>query len=237
MGVLISSAVLPVTFSLLWKKQNIQAAIAGPIGGLCISLTAWLVCAKIYSGEINLATTGTDQAMLAGNLGALVGGGLISVVISLWRPDDYSFEATRSLKQVTDDAVGTPGSNNSSEDISMDDEKKTTTATVEITKPAGGWKFDAEEDAKLAKASRFARWSSGVLTVVLILLWPLPMFFSNYVFTKGFYTGWVVLSIVWAICSTIAVTIYPIWESRGAIKDVFIGMYRAATRKSSTAAV
>ncbi|KAG0057236.1 hypothetical protein BGZ83_000649 [Gryganskiella cystojenkinii] len=236
MGVLISSAVLPVTFSLLWKKQNVQAACIAPIGGLCISITAWLVCAKIYSGEITLATTGTDQAMLAGNLGALIGGGAISVILSLLNPDDYTFEATRSLKQVTDDVIGTPESNNSSEDI-VEDEKKSKSATIEVSRPAEGWGFDKEEDAKLAKASKLARWSSGVMTVILILLWPLPMFFSNHVFTKGFYTGWVVLSIVWAICSTIAVTIYPIWESRAAIKEVFSGIYGFVTRKSSMAAV
>ncbi|KAF9952502.1 hypothetical protein BGZ72_006163 [Mortierella alpina] len=240
MGVLISSAVLPVTFSLLWKKQNGTAAIVAPLGGLCISITAWLVCAKLYAGEITLASTGTDQAMLAGNLGALIGGGLISVAISLIKPDNYTFDGTRSLKQVTDDVVGTPESNNSSEDIATVDEKKTSAekaTTLEVAAPKEGWGFDAEEDAKLAKASRFARWSSAVMTVILILLWPLPMFFSNYVFSRGFYTGWVVLSIVWAICSTIAVTIYPLWESRRALGDVFKGMYKAATSRSSTAAV
>ncbi|KAG0088958.1 hypothetical protein BGZ93_002427 [Podila epicladia] len=235
MGVLISSAVMPVTFTLLWKKQNVTAACVAPIGGLVISITAWLVCAKLYSGEINLATTGTDQAMLAGNLGALLGGGLISVVLSLIKPDNYTFEATRSLKQVTDDMAGTPTSNNSSEDIAMEEEKKGTprTTTVELTSEA----FDAEDDAKLAKAARFARWSSGILTVILIVLWPLPMFFSNYVFSRGFYTGWVILSIVWAICSTIAVTIYPVWESRDAFVEIFKGLYKMAFGPKSTAAV
>ncbi|KAG0349315.1 hypothetical protein BG005_011043 [Podila minutissima] len=237
MGVLISSAVMPVTFTLLWKKQNVTAACVAPIGGLVISITAWLVCAKLYSGEINLATTGTDQAMLAGNLGALLGGGLISVVLSLIKPDNYTFEATRSLKQVTDDMVGTPTSYNSSEDIVMEEEeeKKGTprATTVELTTDT----FDAEDDAKLAKAARFARWSSGILTVILIVLWPLPMFFSNYVFSRGFYTGWVVLSIVWAICSTIAVTIYPVWESRDAFAEIFKGLYKMAFGPKSTAAV
>ncbi|KAF9901247.1 hypothetical protein EC991_006375 [Linnemannia zychae] len=239
MGVLISSAVLPVTFSLMWKKQNATAAIVAPFGGLAISITAWLVCAKLYSGEITLATTGTDQAMLAGNLGALISGGVISVIISLLKPDNYTFDGTRALQQVTDDAPSGMPSTDSSDDGSFDEKKKggDKAEVVEVAPPKGGWTFDAEEDAKLAKASRFARWSSGVLTVVLILLWPLPMFFSNYVFTKGFYTGWVVLSIVWAICSTIAVTIYPIWESRGAIAEVFRGIAGLLTRKSSTAAV
>ncbi|KAK3804862.1 MAG: urea active transporter [Linnemannia elongata] len=242
MGVLISSAVLPVTFSLMWKKQSATAAIVAPLGGLVISITAWLVCAKLYSGEITLATTGTDQAMLAGNLGALISGGVISIIISLIKPDNYTFEGTRALQQVTDDSVGgMPSTDTSSDDGSLDEKKKggekAEITSVDVPAPKGGWTFSAEEDAKLAKASRFARWSSGVLTVILILLWPLPMFFSNYVFSKGFYTGWVVLSIVWAICSTIAVTIYPIWESRGAIAEVGRGIWGMVTRKSSTAAV
>ncbi|KAF9541126.1 hypothetical protein EC957_003368 [Mortierella hygrophila] len=242
MGVLISSAVLPVTFSLMWKKQSATAAIVAPLGGLVISITAWLVCAKLYSGEITLASTGTDQAMLAGNLGALISGGAISVIITLIKPDNYTFEGTRALQQVTDDSTaGMPSTDSSSDDGSLDEKKKggekAEITSVDVPAPKGGWTFSAEEDAKLAKASRFARWSSGVLTVILILLWPLPMFFSNYVFTKGFYTGWVVLSIVWAICSTVAVTIYPIWESRGAIAEVGRGIWGMVTRKSSTAAV
>ncbi|KAF9357959.1 hypothetical protein BGX26_002751 [Mortierella sp. AD094] len=235
MGVLISSAVLPVTFSLLWKKQNATAAIVAPVAGLFISITAWLVCAKLYSGEVTLATTSTDQAMLAGNLAALISGGVISAVISWIKPDNYTFEATRSLRQVTDDMVGTPESNNSSEEVGASEKKgEYEIAAVELK---GELVVSAEDDAKLAKASRFARWSSGLMTLVLIILWPLPMFFSNYVFSKNFYTGWVVLSILWAICSSFAVIVYPMWESRTAIAEVCRGIYGFVTRKSSTAAV
>ncbi|KAF9554251.1 hypothetical protein BGW38_009335 [Lunasporangiospora selenospora] len=181
--------------------------------------------------------------MLAGNLAALFSGGFISVVISLWKPDNYTFEATRSLQQVTDDVVSGSESNDSSEDVTtMDDktkevsEKQDSTA-VKIATAKERFALTAEDDAKLAKAAQFARWSSGVLTVVLILLWPLPMFFSKYVFSSGFYTGWIILSIVWAICSTIAVTIYPIWESRGAIAEVFKGIFALFLRRPSNSAV
>ncbi|KAF9203456.1 hypothetical protein BGZ49_006405 [Haplosporangium sp. Z 27] len=235
MGVLISSAVLPVTFSLLWKKQNATAAIVAPVAGLFISITAWLVCAKLYSGEITLATTNTDQAMLAGNLAALVSGGVISAIISLIKPDNYTFEATKSLKQVTDDIAGTPESNNSSEEVGEKEKAEYEEATTVELK--GELAMRVEEDSKLAKASRFARWSSGVMTLVLIILWPLPMFFSKYVFSKEFYTGWVILSILWAICSSFAVIVYPIWESRAAVVEVFVGIFGFMTRKSSTAAV
>lgn len=40
------------------------------------------------------------------------------------------------------------------------------------------------------------------------------MFGSGYIFSKKFFTGWVVVGIIWIFCSFIAVVIYPAIESR-----------------------
>jgi Na+/proline symporter len=58
MGVIVSSAVLPASFSLLWKKQNVYAATISPILGLACSLTAWLVTTKVKYGIITIETSG-----------------------------------------------------------------------------------------------------------------------------------------------------------------------------------
>lgn len=57
-GVIISSAVLPATLTLMWKKQNAIAAALSPVLGLASSLIAWLVTAKKESGNISVASTG-----------------------------------------------------------------------------------------------------------------------------------------------------------------------------------
>jgi hypothetical protein len=44
------------------------------------------------------------------------------------------------------------------------------------------------------------------------------MFFSRYVFSKEFFTGWVVVGIIWTFLSTLAVVVYPIYESTDALK-------------------
>ena len=58
MGVIISSAVLPATLSLMWKQQNLAAAALSPILGLICSLIAWLVTAKREGGDLSVKSTG-----------------------------------------------------------------------------------------------------------------------------------------------------------------------------------
>lgn len=59
MGVIISSAVLPATLSLMWSKQNMIAATLSPFLGLACSLIAWLVTAKKQYGNLSVASTGS----------------------------------------------------------------------------------------------------------------------------------------------------------------------------------
>lgn len=47
-----------------------------------------------------------------------------------------------------------------------------------------------------------------------LVLWPMPMYGSAYIFSKKFFTGWVTVSIIWILFSFLAVGIYPLWESR-----------------------
>lgn len=58
MGVIVSPAVLPVSLTLIWKKQNKIAATLSPVLGLASALVAWLVTAKKQYGELTVASTG-----------------------------------------------------------------------------------------------------------------------------------------------------------------------------------
>jgi urea-proton symporter len=59
MGVIIGSAVLPATLTLMWKDQNWIAAAATPVLGLICALIAWLVTAKKECGSVNVDCTGS----------------------------------------------------------------------------------------------------------------------------------------------------------------------------------
>jgi hypothetical protein len=87
-------------------------------------------------------------------------------------------------------------------------------------------------------AFQFATVSSVALTLIMLIvsfatctkysspdlllqLVPLPMFGSGYVFSVKFFTGWVVVSIIWSFLSAFTTCLLPLWESKAALK--FIG--------------
>ncbi|RUP47702.1 Sodium:solute symporter family-domain-containing protein [Jimgerdemannia flammicorona] len=206
MGIISSPAVVPIAYTLTWSKQSGAAAIFASLFGLVSGIAVWLGVAKSLTGEITLASTGGNYPMLAGNLVALLGSGLVTTIWSLVLPENFDFNITKTrLQQLNDDEA--EGGN------------------VVYQDPID------HDEGLLKKASRFAFMSSVVLTIVLVIIWPLPMFFSHYVFSKEFFTFWVAVSMIWAICSTVAVAIYPIVESRESIVEVLSGIIWDLTGK------
>src|SRR6201999_4397195 len=83
--------------------------------------------------------------------------------------------------------------------------------------PGGHDESAAEEEAEqaqLMRAAKIARWLTVFLTIALLVLWPMPMYGSGYVFSKKFFTGWIVVGILWLFCSAFCVGLYPLWEGR-----------------------
>jgi hypothetical protein len=89
----------------------------------------------------------------------------------------------------------------------------------------------AAEQAKLKKASVIAKTMTVVLTLSLLLLWPIPMYASGYVFSKGFFTGWVVVGIMWLFFSLGCVGIFPLWEGRDGIAHTIKAIFLDITGK------
>jgi Na+/proline symporter len=56
MGVIISSAVSPITLTLMWRRMNWNAAVFTPILGFTVSVGSWLGTAKQDFGEIAVAS-------------------------------------------------------------------------------------------------------------------------------------------------------------------------------------
>lgn len=213
MGVLLCPAVAPLMCTLLWSKQSKLAATASPIIGLVCGLIAWLVTAQGIYGELTLASTAANYPMLAGNLASIIVPIPCLLILTWIKPQNFDWESTKAIQQVADPE---------------EDTKNTISIPIE-PKPVVVEETPEEMMAGLLKASRFAKISSVILTLVLVILWPLPMFGSQYVFSREFFTGWVVVSIIWIFCSTCAVAIYPVFESRAAIATVFKGMYHDIT--------
>jgi len=61
------------------------------------------------------------------------------------------------------------------------------------------------------------------LTIICVVIWPLPLYFSGYVFDFGFYSMWVGIAMVWVSIAAFCIIGIPIWEARGGFAKVASG--------------
>ncbi|MCJ1479565.1 hypothetical protein MMC13_008251 [Lambiella insularis] len=224
MGVIISSAVLPATLTLMWSKQNAIAATASPVLGLVSSLTAWLITAQKEFGNLSVASTGSNNPMLAGNVTALLSPLLyIPILTYAFGPQNYDYKSMAMIRLADD----TPIARSASVDLEAipDGHVIASNPTIMGLNP----EESAKETAMLSRASIIAKSLTAIMTIALLVLWPMPMYGSGYVFSKQFFTGWVSMGILWLFCSAGAVGVYPLWEGRHSIAHTFRGIRRDLT--------
>lgn len=102
-----------------------------------------------------------------------------------------------------------------------------------------------EEQTKLKRAAVIVRSMTVFMTLALIILWPMPMYGSGYVFSEvgaspildlfrnyqqlttkqKFFTGWVMVGILWLFISSFCVGLFPLWERRHSMAHTFKSMY------------
>lgn len=200
MGVIISGAVLPSSLTLLWSRQSWAAATFSPPLALCCSVTGWLVQAKQQYGELNVTTTGSNYPMLVGNVVSLLAPMIFVPVLSLvFKNPKYDWMSMKLIRK-------------------GDDHDIAAAARVDLETLPGERSNSVDEAAKeqiqLQRSAKIARYMTVFMTLAFLVLWPMPMYGSGYIFSKNFFTGWVVVAILWLFCSSFCVGLYPLWEGR-----------------------
>eukprot|EP00775_Hariotina_reticulata_P012232 gene12232-12370_t len=189
MGVVIGSAVIPIAFSITWAKCSAAGAVGGAIAGQIGAIITWLVVAKSLSGELTINSLGGDFPMLAGNVVAIGFSGLVCVVLSLIKPQNYDWALMKEIPMIEDD---------------------TDTHMVE------------NDPAALTRALKWTWITGGVLTLVLVIAWPLLALPAG-VFSKPYFTMWIIIAITWGLVACLICLILPWWESRAHVKKILTG--------------
>ncbi|CAF1522980.1 unnamed protein product [Adineta ricciae] len=209
MGIIISSAVIPGALTLMWKKQSKVAVCISPIIGFACAMTAWFTATKFIYGTISIETSGADITMLVGNVVALFSPVLFVPIFSFIAPDPtpYDFTSMKEIKLIDDGPNHNP----------------------QITPE------EAERGViHLTRKLRIARILAIFLTSCFVLIWPWPMYGSAYVFSEAFFTGWVILGIVWMLLSFGIVGIYPLIEGYDTVitvcRNLFIDIQQRRQR-------
>jgi SSS family transporter len=184
MGIIIGSAVFPIAASITWAKTSAFAAITSAAVTLPLAIMTWLItAARLNNGLIDLTTTGQNYPMLAGNLVALFISMFLCIALSYMYPQDFNWDDLREKEP------------------------------ADAEKPAIVEKLVSDVEMEQLDKIRTAIYVSGsVLSFVLIIAWPILTLPAG-VFSKGYFTFWVVLSILWGLLATIACILVPLLEA------------------------
>jgi len=198
MGVVIGSAVIPLWNLMTWDKASATGAVIAAWGGLVLALIGWLVGAKVQGGSISVSTLGTNEVMLSGNLIAILSSGLIHYIWSRFI-DPQNFDFS-----TLDDNISL-----------VEEDKRGLT--------------DSEQDAvMLRRAERWIKRRGYILTLVLIVIWPLLSVPAG-TFTKTYFAFWVLVAIAWGFGAAIIITFLPLVESSEEIVTALSGMFHMIT--------
>jgi len=195
MGILIGSAVVPIALTILWSKTNKVAATAGAVLGLLCSTTVWVIVASGAGGFV--ASGGViDLASLGNNYAMLFAN--ITAILS-------------------GGIIAIIGSLAAGKTFDWND-LKTKITLVEITATQ-----QVEDEETLKRAFKFSVRGGGAMALILIIVWPMPLIASGYVFEMGAYAVWVAISVVWVSLASAIIIFLPLIEAREGIAKVFSG--------------
>ena len=195
MGILIGSAVVPIALTILWSKTNKVAATGGAVIGLLCSTTVWVIVASGAGGFVESGGV-IDLASLGNNYAMLFAN--ITAIIS-------------------GGIIAIVGSLAAGKTFDWN-ELKTKITLVEITATQ-----QDEDEETLKKAFKFSVRGGGIMALVLIIVWPMPLIASGYVFEIGAYSVWVAISVVWVSIASAIIIFLPLIEARQGIAKVFSG--------------
>ena len=150
--------------------------------------------------------------MLAGNVVALLSPLIfVPVLTYAFGPQNYDYKSMAAIRLGNDEDIAAAAHTD-----------------LELI-PGGNGMSAAElemEQTKLRRASIIAKSLTGFMTIALLILWPMPMYGSGYVFSRKFFTGWVSVGILWLFCSSFCVGLFPLWEGRHSMAGTFKGIVR-----------
>ena len=156
--------------------------------------------------------------MLAGNVVALLSPMLFIPLLTYgFGPQNYDYKSMAAIRLGDDDDIALAAN--------TDPELVPGAASVSAEQSAA-------EQKKLQRASVIAKNMTGFMTIALLVLWPMPLYGTGYVFSKPFFTGWVSVGILWLFCSLFMVGLYPLWEGRHSMANTFKGIIRDLGGKS-----
>ncbi|KAJ9644814.1 hypothetical protein H2204_001276 [Knufia peltigerae] len=203
LGILICPGCFPTAFALVWKGQTRAAAITAPIAGFASGISVWVGTAHAYYGGATIKTLGQTLPCLFGNLTSFLVPLPVTLVISyFWPNPSFEWSDLLSIKRIEDDEHGQVGAKASHFDAEA--------------------YFTPEKVRYMKRMSRLAVYWGIATFTGQVALWPLPMYGARFVFSKGLFTAWIVVSLIWLWIAMSIANFYPLVD--GGLKKIWLVM-------------
>lgn len=235
---------LPLT--VLWSRQTKAAAIISPSVGILSGIGVWLGTAAHYAepfGTLNVTTTGALLPCLWGTITATVVPIILTPTISLiWPTERFDWARFSDIKLVSNDDSSSIDSDEKVSKVPTEEEKETL-ITPDQEKYmrsrswlAGWvslflfvavwivWPCEYRKSERLSTSDVVSFANPSILPSFSSFLLPVGMYGARYVFSRQFFQGWVVVSIIWVFAALLIVFFLPLWEG----KDLLVTLARGA---------
>ncbi|GJE91143.1 sodium:solute symporter family protein [Phanerochaete sordida] len=213
-GIVTAPAFFPIACTLLWRKQNTIAVVLAPILGTATGIGCWVGSTHHWYSALTIDTLGEPLPLVVGNAVSLFSPFIYSPLLTvLFGAQDFRWEKFGAITAVDDsDVTGI-----------------TSEQLAEQTK-AEEPQMDAATDARMKRASLIAAYWSIAVTLAFIIVLPMPLYGTRYVFSRPFFRLWVVWTFAWAWAAALIITLLPLWQGR---RTLWLVMSYAFTRRSA----
>ena len=237
--------------ALCWNRQTKAAAIASPILGLCSGMAVWLSLSWKWSGVITIESTQDQVPGLYGAITSFFSPALYSVIISLLWPAKFDWRIFLQIGLIEDKTTSPPsgllssvaihGTKDAANRIASPHEEKDLprletepsplpTGTTSLSNPEKDLDhvvhpFGPEAIRHIRRWLKIAVAFFILNVVCTIILWPLPLY-RDWIFTKSFFDGWVVMAMIWQWFALCTVVIFPVYDGRHAIAKAVRGLIK-----------
>jgi len=204
-GIFTGSALPGLVGTFFSSRQGALAIVSSIWGGFAVAVIVWITIAQRLSGEVSITSVGAIDPCLYGCVAGIGASALITITISIIQNAKYDWGTLKAVRLIDE--------NGEEYDVAKNDPT-----------------YDAE---RLKKAAYWARGVTLFLFLALFIIWPLSMYGSGYTFSKSFFRGWVIVSVLWAFGAIFAVSVLPIIEGRRTLVDIALKAAHLVRRKSS----
>lgn len=247
LGIIVGGASIPVGLILLWPRMSTVAVLFSPWIGFFSGLTAWFIVTHLRSGAINVTSTGDPKNAVAGNITSWGVGFLCAVVLTLLFPK--KFESTDEGHLARADKINgvAPGSKDQSPPSGVVDGEKGEVGVEppseaapdtlvrtgnEIVDFLEAKHIEPMDPVEVKRATRLAVGFNILFLAVAILFVPFLLFGGEWVFPRGMFVGWCVVSFMWVWSSMVICVIWPVVESWGTIWRITKGVFGKGQKSS-----